>query len=138
MPFDNKGQPYSGDFFGKGVVVSFDLVTANLKKYYSEKSPQGAYEVIAKEFENHGFEKLKDSDYRNNAMSEFDALEMIKNFAQKEKWFPASVDKIIVSPNVPRLDISDTVKEVFADKDWINAKDKEYAEKQAIKEKESC
>lgn len=126
MPFNDKGQPFSETFFGKGVVISFDLVIDNLKRYYSEKSPQGAYAVIAKEFESKGFEKLRDSDYRHRTMSEADALELISEFSKREKWFPVSISKVIVSPNVPKLDVSDTIIEFFADTEWKNKKDKEY------------
>lgn len=134
MPFDEKTKSGDNSFFKKGIVVSFDLVIADLKKYYSETSPQGAYEVIAKAFKNQGFEKLKDSDYRHATMNKKEAARFIADFSEKEKWFPASIGKLIISPNVPRLDISDTVKQVFSDKDWINEKDKEYAAKQALKE----
>lgn len=126
MPFNDKGQPYLESVFGEGVVVSFDLVTDNLKRYYSEKSPQGAYAVIAKEFKRKGFEKLKDSDYRHTSMSEADALEVISKFAKSEKWFPVCISKVIVSPNVPKLDISDRMKEYFTDTDWKNEKDRIY------------
>ncbi len=134
MPSDEKIKSGDNSFFKRGIVVSFDLVTADLKKYYSETSPQGAYEVIARAFKKQGFEKLKDSDYRHDTMNKKEAAKFIADFSEKEKWFPASVGKLIISPNVPRLDISDTVKQVFADRDWINEKDKEYAAKQALKE----
>lgn len=120
---------------GKGVVVSFDLIVENLRRYYSEKSPQGAYAVIANEFESHGFEKLKDSDYRHNTMSKKDAAKLIADFSQKEKWFPASISKVIISPNVPQLEVTNEIKGLYSDVDWINEKDKEYAEKQAKKDK---
>lgn len=131
MPFDKEGQPFDelNSFFGTGVVVSFDLVVDNLKRYYSAVSPQGAYAVIAKEFESHGFEKLGDSDYRHSTMTERNALKMIADFSQQEKWFPANIRKIIVSPDVPKLDISDTIREIYSDMEWIKKKDNEYAQK---------
>lgn len=140
LPFDKKVQlsDESDLLFRKGVVVSFDLIVANLKRYFSEKSPQGAYSVIAKELESYGFEKLKDSDYRHSTMSKREAAKIIADFSEREKWFPASISKVIISPNVPQLEITNELKGFYSDKDWINAKDKEYAEKQAIKEKGSC
>lgn len=121
MPFNRLSS-----FLEMGVVISFDFVIENLKRYYSEKSPQGAYAVIAKEFENCGFEKLGDSDYRHNTMSEDNALKLIARFSEKEKWFPVSINKLIISPNVPNLDVSDTIKKLYTDIEWKNEKDKMY------------
>ncbi len=126
LPFNDKGQPYSGKFFGEGVVVSFDFIVDNLKRYYSEKSPQGAYAVIERELKRNGFQKLKDSDYCHQTMNESDALELIVDFSEREKWFPLSIRKIIISPNVPKLDVSDIIIKFLADMDWKNEKDRMY------------
>lgn len=49
----------------EGSYMSIDLDTKKLKKYYSRKSPQGAYGVVKTYFESKGFSHLKDTNYEN-------------------------------------------------------------------------
>ena len=71
--------------FQTGVVVSFDFVYNDLRHYYSQTSPQGAYAVIEQVFVSEGFQKLGDSDYKHDTMDEAMALKIIADFAKKEK-----------------------------------------------------
>ncbi len=112
--------------FQTGVVVSFDFIYDDLKRYYSQTSPQGAYAVIERAFVSEGFQKLGDSDYKHDTMNEAMALKIIADFAKKEKWFPVCIKKVIVSPNVPNLDISNDIRAFYTDDEWKREKDAEY------------
>jgi virulence-associated protein VapD len=128
LPFDNQGEPFNRKrLFGSGVVVSFDFIIEQLRHYYSETSPQGAYAVIERAFVKQGFEKLKDSDYKHDSISEAKALKIVADFAKQEKWFPVCINKVIISPNVPSLDISENIKAFYTDDEWKQKKDEEYA-----------
>lgn len=127
MPFDNQGEPFNRkSLFGMGVVVSFDFIIENLRRYYSETSPQGAYAAIERAFVRQGFQKLGDSDYKHDTINEAKALKIVADFAKKEKWFPVCINKVIVSPNVPSLDISDNIRSFYTDDKWKQQKDTEY------------
>jgi virulence-associated protein VapD len=127
LPFNDKGEPVNRKkLFGNGVVVSFDFIVDNLRRYYSETSPQGAYAVIEQAFVKQGFQKLGDSDYRHDSISEAKALKIVADFAKNEKWFPVCINKVIISPNVPSLDISDNIRDFYTDDDWKQQKDLEF------------
>ena len=112
--------------FQTGVVVSFDFIYDDLRRYYSQKSPQGAYAVIERAFVSKGFQKLGDSDYKHDTIDEAAALKIIADFAKREKWFPVCIRKVIVSPNVPNLDISDDIRAFYTDDEWKREKDEQY------------
>ncbi len=108
-----------------GVVLSFDLYYNELKKYYSETSPENAYKVIKKFLINNGFKHIKDSDYFHNDINKIKTFKLINRFSKNNIWFPLSIKKIIISPNVSNLDITDEVKNIGDDYLRQNEKDKE-------------
>lgn len=83
-----------------GVVLSFDLDTKMLRRYYSDKSPKNAYGEIKKMLKREGFEHKKDSDYVNEEIDKVKTVIIIEEFSQENKWFPLCVNKINISPNV--------------------------------------
>lgn len=107
-----------------GAVLSFDLYTNNLKKYYSSNSFQNAYRDIKNFLLKNGFEHLKDSDYLNKNIDDVQTAKIMRNFGIKNKWFPACINKLNISPNVEKLDISDNIKNLV-DLDWLKEKDLE-------------
>ncbi len=107
-----------------GVVLSFDLKTKKLKKYYSKKSPSGAYGKIKKYLLKNGFISLKDSDYLNESINQITAGDIIEEFCEDNKWFPLCVIKLNISPNVERLDTSNEIK-LLIDEDFKLQKEKE-------------
>jgi hypothetical protein len=50
----------------------------------------------------------------------------VADFAKNEKWFPVCINKVIISPNVPSLDISDNIRDFYTDDDWKQQKDLEF------------
>ncbi len=110
-----------------GVVLSFDFKTSELKKYYSKKSPTGAYSRIRTYLKNNGFIHLGDSDYMNEKIDDIITSVLLTKFASNNKWFPLCVKKIHVSPNVERLDTSEEIK-LLIDDDFKLQKEKEYNE----------
>lgn len=107
-----------------GVVLSFDLDTASLKKYFSKTSPHGAYDVVKRFLKNNGFKHKKDSDYVNENIGKIAAVDLLVDFTDQNKWFPLCVNKMNISPNVAVLDISEELKQL-ADEDWQKQKDEE-------------
>lgn len=109
--------------WANGVVLSFDLDTESLKKYFSKTSPQGAYDVIKRFLKGSGFEHRRDSDYVNSKLDKIDTSKLLYLFAKDNKWFPLCVNKMIISPNIITLDIVDDIKGMI-DEDWKAQKDK--------------
>lgn len=107
-----------------GVVLSFDLDTENLRKYFSRTSPQGAYDVIKRFLKSNGFEHRKDSDYVNPNLDKIDTSKLLYLFAKENKWLPLCAKKMIISPNVITLDIIDDIWKM-ADLQWQAQKDSE-------------
>lgn len=93
-----------------GVLLTFDLVMAELERYYSAKNPQNAYNVIKRFLIQNGFEHLRDTDYKNPNIDKVDTVDLLYHFSQKNKWFPFCVSKVNISPNVITLDIADDIK----------------------------
>lgn len=123
MPFEEKIRE---SLWKNGVVLSFDLDTERLKKYFSKTAPQGAYDVIKRFLKNNGFEHRKDSDYVNSRLNKVDASKLMYSFARKNKWFPLCAKKMIISPNVITLDIIQGIREL-TDTEWQAEKDAENA-----------
>ena len=98
------------DPWARGVVLSFDFVTKDLKDYYSKNSPQGAYEVLKRFLLKNGFEHLRDSDYKNKFMDKVDTVDLLYSFSRDHKWFPHCINKVNISPNITALDISNDIK----------------------------
>lgn len=107
-----------------GVVLSFDFDTAKLKRYFSATSPQGAYSVIKNFLKKNGFEHRKDSDYVNGNIDKVTTVDILVEFADKNKWFPICVNKMNISPNVATLDITEELEQLV-DTEWKAEKDKE-------------
>jgi len=114
-----------------GVVLSFDFVVDDLKTYYSEKSPQGAYDVIKSYLLKNGFEHLKDSDYKNANIDDLETADLLYHFSRENKWFPYCLKKMDISPNVIKLDVSKDIW-AFRDEEWaaqrLQGKPKENGE----------
>ena len=121
LPSNNK---QSESLWGNGVVLSFDLSIAKLKDYFSNSSPQGAYDIIKRFLLNNGFEHKKDSDYINPTIDKIDTVDLLVDFSEEHKWFPLCVNKMNISPNIETLDIT-TQLEGLIDEEWKNQKDKE-------------
>lgn len=73
---------------------------------------------------------LNKNDVINNTMDLLfglldEAIDDMEN-GRVQTCFPVCISKVILSPNVPKLDISDRMKEYFTDTDWKNEKDKMY------------
>lgn len=100
-----------------GVVLSFDFAVDNLKIYYSETAPQGAYKAIQSYLVKNGFEHLKDSDYRNENIDDLETVDLLYHFSIKNKWFPFCLKKLDISPNVIKLDVSADIR-AFRDEEW--------------------
>lgn len=113
-------------YYEKGVILSFDLTVNNLRKYYSYKSPQGAYEKISRYLIANGFEKLKDSDYRNANITLRQTVVLMNDFSENNKWFTLCLNKLNLSPNIPKIDISDDLKLLHNDNEWQRQKNLEY------------
>lgn len=111
------------------MVSSFDFVVDDLKTYYSETSPHGAYDVIRTYLLNNGFEHLKDSDYKNIHMDDLETADLLYHFSRENKWFPYCLKKMDISLNVERLDVS---RDIWAlrDEEWA----KEHLQKRKIGE----
>lgn len=109
--------------WANGVVLSFDFVVDDLKIYYSETAPQGAYEVIRSYLVKNGFEHLKDTDYKNESIDDLETANLLYHFSVKHKWFPFCLKKMDISPNVEKLDISTDIW-AFRDEEWGKAKRK--------------
>lgn len=105
------------DLWENGVVLSFDFVVDDLKVYYSEKSPQGAYAVIKDFLVKNGFEHLKDSDYKNERLDDLATADLLYHFSRENKWFPFCLKKMDISPNVIKLDISKDIQ-ALRDDEW--------------------
>jgi len=121
------------DPWARGVVLSFDFVTKDLKDYYSKNSPQGAYEVLKRFLLKNGFEYLRDSDYKNKFMDKVDTVDLLYSFSRDHKWFPHCINKVNISPNITALDISNDIK-ALGDEDWKKEKDAENAGKSQEKQ----
>lgn len=93
-----------------GVVLTFDFVVDDLKRYFSNKAPQGAYEVIKRYLLRHGFVHLRDTDYKNAHITKYDTVDILYRFSLENKWFPYCIRKLNISPNVIVLDISADVQ----------------------------
>lgn len=100
-----------------GVILTFDFVVEDLKRYFSEKAPQGAYKVIKKYLLKQGFVHLKDTDYKNTEITKFDTVDILYRFSRENKWFPYCVRKLNISPNVITLDISEDIQ-ALRDEEW--------------------
>ncbi|MCM1055109.1 MAG: hypothetical protein NC394_06245 [Bacteroides sp.] len=107
-----------------GVVLSFDLSTKQLRKYFSRTAPHGAYGIIKRFLAKNKFEHTKDSDYVNENISKLGMIDLLTDFSTENKWFPLCVNKINISPNVESLNISEQIKDL-ADVDWQAQKDAE-------------
>ncbi len=116
-----------------GSVLSFDLKKEKLRKYYSMTSPENAYSVVKKFLKEHDFEHLKDSDYVHHSLNKGEVTELLMEFSLDHKWFPLSKTKIIISPNVQRLDISSTIDST-TDKAWARQKLLEHEKHEAEKQ----
>lgn len=113
------------DLWKNGVVLSFDLDTKLLKKYYSKTSPQNAYRDVKKYLMENGFGHTKDTDYVNNTIKKVDAIILLKKFSKENKWFPICVNKINISPNIVSLDISLQISKL-TDEEWKMQRDNEF------------
>lgn len=114
MPQSNKQEK---GLWARGVVLSFDFVTQDLRDNFSNSSPQGAYDVIKAYLIKNGFEHLKDTDYKHDSINKLDTVDLLYQFAQNNKWFPYCIKKVNISPNIATLDISEEIK-AFQDEDW--------------------
>jgi vapD-related protein len=112
------------DLWKNGVVLSFDLDTKLLKKYYSKTSPQNAYRDIKKYLIENGFGHTKDTDYVNTKIEKVDTIQILNDFSYDNKWFPICVNKINISPNVKSLDISLQINKL-TDEKWKMQRDNE-------------
>ena len=112
------------DLWKNGVVLSFDLDTKLLKKYYSKTSPQNSYRDVKKYLKENGFGHTKDTDYVNNTIKKVDAIILLKKFSKENKWFPICVNKINISPNIVSLDISLQINKL-TDEKWKMQRDNE-------------
>ena len=112
------------DLWKNGVVLSFDLDTKLLKKYYSKTSPQNAYRDVKKYLMENGFGHTKDTDYVNNTIKKGDAIILLKKFSKENKWLPICVNKINISPNIVSLDISLQINKL-TDEKWKMQRDNE-------------
>jgi virulence-associated protein VapD len=110
-------QSKDNGIWANGVVLSFDFVVDDLRIYYSETAPQGAYEVIKSYLLKNGFEHLKDSDYRNENIDDLETAELLYHFSINNKWFPYCLKKMDISPNVIKLDVSADIR-AFCDEEW--------------------
>jgi len=68
VPQSNKQEK---GLWARGVVLSFDFVTQDLRDNFSNSSPQGAYDVIKAYLVKNGFEHLKDTDYKHDSINKF-------------------------------------------------------------------
>ncbi len=100
-----------------GVVLSFDFAVDDLKVYYSQTAPQGAYEMIKSYLVKNGFKHLKDSDYKNEKIDDLETVDLLYHFSKKNKWFPFCLKKMDISPNVIKLDIAMDIW-AFRDDEW--------------------
>lgn len=103
--------------WANGVVLTFDFVVDNLKVYYSSTAPQGAYKAIKSYLIKNGFEHLKDSDYKNEKIDDLETADLLYHFSVKNKWFPFCLEKLDISPNVIKLDVSADIR-AFCDEEW--------------------
>ena len=110
----------------KGILLTFDFRTEDLRKYYSKTSPQGAYTVIERFLVKNSFEKIKDSDYITLKLSKTKVLRLIDEFAKEHKWFPLALKKLSALPFIDNWDISQSIKTSHIDKAWQKQKDKEW------------
>ena len=100
-----------------GVILSFDLDTNKLKEYYTGNTFNKAYRDIQRYLISEGFSHLKDSDYINENIQEFNAHKIIMEFSEENKWFPFCINKLNISPNIEKIDISDEIRKL-QDKEW--------------------
>ena len=124
---ENVSQSEKFNLWENGVVLSFDFVVDDLKTYYSETSPQGAYEVIKNYLLKNGFEHLKDSDYKNAHIDDLETADLLYHFSRENKWFPYCLKKMDISPNVIKLDVSRDIW-AFRDEEWAEQHLKEKQE----------
>lgn len=117
MQFDEKN-----GLWDRGIVLSFDFKIDKLRRYYSKESPENAYKVVKNFLLKNGFEHLKDSDYLSLGLNRFKTSILLKDFSFKNKWFPLCIEKLILSPNVESLDVSNTIR-TFIDDDFKRVKD---------------
>lgn len=106
-----------------GVLLTFDFLVADLKKYYSATLPQGAYSIIERFLVQRGFEKTKDSDYLSYSINKIQAAEIVSEFAENNKWFPISLKKLSITPIDKIWDMSTSIKTLYTDEEWKNQKD---------------
>lgn len=100
-----------------GVILSFDLDTNKLKEYYTGNTFNKAYRDIQRHLISEGFSHLKDSDYVNENIQDFNAHKIIMEFSEENKWFPFCINKLNISPNIEKIDISDEIRKL-QDKEW--------------------
>lgn len=100
-----------------GVILSFDLDTNKLKEYYTGNTFNKAYRDIQRYLISEGFSHLKDSDYINENIQDFNAHKIIMEFSEENKWFPFCINKLNISPNIEKIDISDEIRKL-QDKEW--------------------
>lgn len=68
------------------------------------------YKVMKNFLLKNGFEHLKDSDYLSLGLNRFKTSILLKDFSFKNKWFPLCIEKLILSPNIESLDVSNTIR----------------------------
>lgn len=95
-----------------GVILSFDLDTNKLKEYYTGNTVNKAYRDIQRHLISEGFSHLKDSDYVNENIQDFNAHKIIMEFSEENKWFPFCINKLNISPNIEKIDISDEIRKL--------------------------
>lgn len=97
----------------KGTVLTFDFVIEELKKYYSSTSPKNAYREVKNYLVKNGFEHLKDSDYRHLEFSLEETFALVCDFSGNNRWFSLSLNKLNLSPNMPVIDVSKEIKDLY-------------------------
>lgn len=96
-----------------GVVVSFDLSMDMLDKYYpgGRANRARAYGAIRSFLKSHGYEHLRDSDYKNNDDTMQGCYDKILVFNENNKWFSLCVNKLIIMPGSLYCDYTDLLKD---------------------------
>lgn len=107
-----------------GSYISIDLDTKMLKRYYSTKSPHGAYAVIKRYLTGNGYEHLKDTNYRSRNKTEDEAAKIIYDFVDMEKWFAPCVNKVNITPLNEQWDLTTDIMTDYLDEEWLKKKDK--------------
>lgn len=109
-----------------GSYISVDFNVQKLKIFFSHTSPQGAYKKVKQYLESHGYEHVKDSNFKCNNLSHTDALKIIYEFAEENKWFSSSIKKVNIMPLSDQWDITLDIKNDYLDVSWEKEKSKEY------------